>query len=42
MSLISLTALVDLAEAGFVPPECINASALLDEFTRFAAVLSTS
>jgi len=33
---------VDLADAGFVPPECFNASALLDEFKPFESVLSTS
>lgn len=39
LSLVSLTARVDLAEAGFVLPERFNASALLDEFPP---VLSTS
>lgn len=42
LSLVSLTARVDLAEAGFVLPERFNTSALLAEFPPFAAVLTTS
>lgn len=33
---------VDLASAGFVPQECFNAAALLDEFKPFASGLPTS